>query len=68
MDAVQGGVDVPAVVGAHRADLHADAADGQVGREGERSDHVTLSLLSYARHARFALSLSGDHCPRFTTG
>lgn len=35
---------MPGVVGAHGADLHADATDGQFGREGEGSDPVTLGL------------------------
>jgi hypothetical protein len=56
------------VVGAHGADLHADAADGQVGREGEGSDPVTVSFVSYGCHVLFVPSLSRDHCPRFTTG
>ncbi|BCM70770.1 hypothetical protein EASAB2608_06104 [Streptomyces sp. EAS-AB2608] len=68
VDAVQGGVGVPGAIGAHRADLHADATDGQVGREGEGSDPVTLSLVSYGSHVLFVPSLSRDHCPRFTTG
>ncbi|GGW09962.1 hypothetical protein GCM10018980_32940 [Streptomyces capoamus] len=68
VDAVQGGVGVPAALGAHGADLHAHAADGQLGREGEGSDSVTLSFTSYDCHVLFVPSLSRDHCPRFTTG
>ncbi|GHH28778.1 hypothetical protein Srubr_40240 [Streptomyces rubradiris] len=43
VDAVQGGLGVPGAAGPHGADLHADAADGQLGREGEGSDSVATS-------------------------
>jgi hypothetical protein len=43
VDAVQGRVGVPGAVGAHRADLHAYAADTQIDREGKRSDHVAVT-------------------------
>ncbi len=38
--ALQRRVGVPGAAGAHRADLHADTADAQLDREGERSDPV----------------------------
>ncbi|GAA4815316.1 hypothetical protein GCM10023220_54220 [Streptomyces ziwulingensis] len=40
--AVQGGLGVPDAAGAHGADLHADAEDAQIDREGEGSDPAAI--------------------------
>ncbi|GHF28194.1 hypothetical protein GCM10017776_53490 [Streptomyces griseoluteus] len=60
MDPVQRGIRMPGAVLTHRADLHADTAHGQLGREGKGPDPVTVRAATHTlrrsvRHVRFAV-------------
>ncbi|GHD38001.1 hypothetical protein GCM10010317_004480 [Streptomyces mirabilis] len=73
--AFQRGVHVPDAPGPHRADLHTDAGQAQIDREGEGPDPVPgpafapcTALGGSVCHVPLASTRSSTPCPIFTEG